>query len=253
MGQTVRRLSQHDDTVAIEFSDNTTARYDLVIGADGIRSTVRQLAVGTGAVRPVGQLAWRFVTECPPEVTTWTVMLGRGVSFLAVPIGRGRVYCYCDTRTEGSTGPPGDDAVGRLRELLNGFAEPVPTILDTLGPDHIVHTGPIEEVKLTKWSRGSVLLVGDAAHATSPNMAEGAAMALEDGLVLAECLSSESGIAQAVASFEARRQPRNEWVRAQTHRRDRARNLPPLIRDLVLRRWGRNIFHANYRPLLELP
>jgi 2-polyprenyl-6-methoxyphenol hydroxylase-like FAD-dependent oxidoreductase len=84
-------------------------------------------------------------------------------------------------------------------------------------------------------------------------MAEGAAMALEDGLVLAECLSSGSGIAQALASFEARRHPRNEWVRAQTHRRDRARDLPPLIRDLVLRRWGRNIFHANYRPLLELP
>jgi len=253
MGRTVRRLSQHDGTVAVGFSDNTRARYDLVIGADGIRSTVRQLVVGSGAVRPVGQLAWRFVTECPPEVTTWTVLLGRGVSFLAVPIGRGRVYCYCDTRTDGSTRLPGDDAVGRLRELLSGFAEPVPTILDTLGPDRTVHTGQIEEVKLTKWSRGSVLLVGDAAHATSPNMAEGAAMALEDGLVLAECLSSESGIAQAVASFEARRYPRNEWVRAQTHRRDRARNLPPLIRDLVLRRWGRNIFHANYRPLLERP
>ncbi len=253
MGQTVRRLSQHDDTVAVGFNGNTTEGYDLVIGADGIGSTVRELAVGIGAVRPVGQFAWRFVTECPPEVTTWTVLLGRGVSFLAVPIGRGRVYCYCDTRTDGSTRLPDGDSVGRLRELLTGFAEPVPTILDTLGPDPTMHTGPIEEVTLKEWSRGSVLLIGDAAHATSPNMAEGAAMALEDGLVLAECLSSESGIAQAVASFEARRRPRTQWVLAQTHRRDRARNLPPVIRDLVLRRWGRNIFHTNYRPLLDLP
>jgi 2-polyprenyl-6-methoxyphenol hydroxylase-like FAD-dependent oxidoreductase len=129
----------------------------------------------------------------------------------------------------------------------------VPSILDTLGPDHDVHVGPMEEVTLDRWSRGSVLLVGDAAHATSPNMAEGAAMALEDGLVLAECLTSEPGIAPAVASFRARRRPRTQWVLVQTHRRDRTRNLPPALRNLVLRRWGRNIFHANYHPLLDLP
>jgi 2-polyprenyl-6-methoxyphenol hydroxylase-like FAD-dependent oxidoreductase len=82
-------------------------------------------------------------------------------------------------------------------------------------------------------------------------MAEGAAMALDDGLVLADCLTSERGIAQAVASFQGRR-PRTQWVRAQTHRQDRARNLPPLTRNLVLRQWGRNLFHANYRPLLDL-
>ena len=200
MGLPVQRLSQQDDTVTVEFGDATADRYDLVIGADGIHSTVRQLAVGAGAVRPVGQLAWRFVTECPPEVTTWTVLLGREVTFLAVPIGRGRVYCYCDTPTERTHRLHGDDVTGRLAELLTGFAAPVPAILDTLGPDGAVHVAPIEEVTLDGWSRGSVLLIGDAAHATSPNMAEGAAMALEDGLVLAECLASGGDVAQAVAS-----------------------------------------------------
>jgi FAD-dependent urate hydroxylase len=97
------------------------------------------------------------------------------------------------------------------------------------------------------------VLLGDAAHATSPNMAEGAAMALEDGLVLAECLAFDRDIAQAVARFQARRRPRAQWVRAQTHRRDRTRNLPAALRNLMLRRWGRKIFHANYRPLLDLP
>ena len=129
----------------------------------------------------------------------------------------------------------------------------MPAILDTLGPDGAVHVAPIEEVTLDGWSRGSVLLIGDAAHATSPNMAEGAAMALEDGLVLAECLASGGDVAQALARFQARRRPRTQWVLAQTHRRDRTRNLPPALRNLVLRRWGRNIFHANYRPLLDLP
>ena len=87
-GVSLQQLSQRDDTVTVEFVDGTAGHYDLVIGADGIHSTVRRLAVGPDAVRPLGQLAWRFVTECPPEVTTWTVLLGRGVTFLAVPIGR---------------------------------------------------------------------------------------------------------------------------------------------------------------------
>jgi 2-polyprenyl-6-methoxyphenol hydroxylase-like FAD-dependent oxidoreductase len=253
MGLPVQQLSQHDDTVTVGFGDGTTDRYHLVIGADGIHSTVRELAVGAGGARPVGQLAWRFVTECPPEVITWTVLLGRGVTFLAVPIGRGQVYCYCDVSSDAVPALPDGQATQRLAELVSGFAAPVPAILDTLGPDGTVHVAPIEEITLDRWSYGSVLLIGDAAHATSPNMAEGAAMALEDGLVLAECLASEPGIAPALASFQARRRPRTQWILTQTHRRDRTRNLPPALRNLVLRRWGRNIFHTNYRPLLELP
>jgi 2-polyprenyl-6-methoxyphenol hydroxylase-like FAD-dependent oxidoreductase len=252
MGLPMQRLRHHDDMVTVEFGDATTDRYDLVIGADGIHSTVRRLAFDSGAF-PVGQFAWRFVTECPPEVTSWTVLLGRDVTFLAVPIGGGRVYCYCDTSSKGAHRLQEGDATGMLAELLTGFAAPVPDILDTLGPDHAVHVSPIEEARLDGWSRRSVLLIGDAAHATSPNMAEGAAMALEDGLVLAECLASEVDVNQAIARFQDRRRPRTQWVLSQTHRRDRTRNLPPALRNLVLRRWGRNIFHANYRPLLDLP
>jgi 2-polyprenyl-6-methoxyphenol hydroxylase-like FAD-dependent oxidoreductase len=253
LGRPVQRISQQGNIATVEFGDGSSDRYDLVIGADGIYSTVRELAIDVGAVRPVGQLAWRFVTECPPEVTTWTVLLGREVTFLAVPIGRGQVYCYCDTPARGLEAPQATGTVGRLAELLTGFASPVPAILDTFGPDGKVHVAPIEEVHLDAWSRGSVLLIGDAAHAASPNMAEGAAMALEDGLVLAECLADRGDVAHAVARFQARRRPRTQWVLAQTHRRDRARNLPPALRNLVLRKWGRRIFQANYRRLLEPP
>jgi 2-polyprenyl-6-methoxyphenol hydroxylase-like FAD-dependent oxidoreductase len=252
MGRSVRALSQHDDTVTVEFDDGSVGRYDLVIGADGIHSTVRRLLFGADTIRPVGQVAWRFVTACPAEVTTWSVQLGRGVAFLAMPIGGGRVYCYADTSAD-SNPQPGDNVLGRLADLLAEFSPPVPSILASLRPAEAVHVAPIEEVVLGQWSSGSVLLVGDAAHATSPNMAEGAAMALEDGLVLAECLASEGGVAQALTAFQARRRPRTRWVRAQTHRRDRTRNLPRVVRNIVLRRWGSKIVHANYRPLLDHP
>jgi 2-polyprenyl-6-methoxyphenol hydroxylase-like FAD-dependent oxidoreductase len=82
-------------------------------------------------------------------------------------------------------------------------------------------------------------------------MAEGAAMALEDAVVLADCLRSVESISSRLAAFEARRHPRTEWVRVQTHRRDRLRYLPPPIRNELLRAFGRRIFRANYRPLLK--
>jgi FAD-dependent urate hydroxylase len=113
-----------------------------------------------------------------------------------------------------------------------------------------VHHSTIEEVALDAWVRGPVVLIGDAAHATSPNMAEGAAMALEDALVLADCLRHGATPA-ALADFEARRRPRTDWVRAQTHRRDRTRYLPTAIRSTVLRALGQKIFQSNYRPLLQ--
>jgi alkanesulfonate monooxygenase SsuD/methylene tetrahydromethanopterin reductase-like flavin-dependent oxidoreductase (luciferase family) len=109
-----RGLRQQDETVTVEFDEGSAGRYDLVLGADGVHSQVRRLVVGADVVRPVGQVAWRFVTKCPPEVTTWTVLLGRDVTFLAVPIGRGQVYCYCDAPADSPSRPEGDDLPGGL-------------------------------------------------------------------------------------------------------------------------------------------
>jgi hypothetical protein len=163
MGIPLQGLSQQDDVVTVDFDNAPNGSYDLVIGADGIHSTVRRVAFGSGSVQPVGQLAWRFVTECPPEVTAWTVLLGRDVTFLAVPIGNGQVYCCCDTSSKSTPRLDGDEVHARLAELLAGFAAPVPAILESLKPGDSVHVSPIEEVELNAWSRGSVLLIGDAA------------------------------------------------------------------------------------------
>lgn len=247
MGADVRGLRERSGTVSVEFGDGSVADYDLVIGADGIRSTVRRLAFGDDATaRPVGQVGWRFVTACPPEITTWSVMLGHRTAFLTIPIGNGRVYCYCDL-----VSPPGEEREADLGQLFSGFAEPVPELLDSVAQRDVVHRSAIEEVALSSWVRGRVVLVGDAAHATSPNMAEGAAMALEDALVLAECLTGLGSLPAALSAFEERRRPRTDWVRAQTHRRDRTRYLPTVVRNAVLRSFGRKIFRSNYRPLLD--
>ncbi|HWM72673.1 MAG TPA: FAD-dependent monooxygenase [Nocardioides sp.] len=240
-------LTTDGDEVAAELDDGSAGHYDLVLGADGLHSSVQRLAFGDGDPRPVGQHARRFVlADAGGPDLSWSVQLGRGTSFLTIPIGGGRVYCYCD-------GPP-DSARLPLRELLAGYAGPVPELLDRLDEsagDVVVQEGAVEEVALESWSRGPVLLIGDAAHATSPNMAEGAAMAFEDAIVLAESLVTAPDLAAGVTLFQDRRRPRTTWVRDQTHRRDRARGLPPVLRNQVLARLGRRIFLANYKPLRE--
>ena len=247
MGSEVRGLRQQGGIISVEFGDGTSGKYDLVIGADGIRSAVRRLAFGDGATaRPVGQVAWRFLAACPPEITSWSVMLGRRTAFLMIPIGDGQVYCYCDVVSRSSTERHVD-----LGEVFSDFAEPVSELLNSVAERNVVHSAMIEEVLLDTWVRGRVLLVGDAAHATSPNMAEGAAMALEHALVLAECMRRVDTIPAALRAFEARRRPRTDWVRTQTHRRDRTRYLPTAVRNAVLRAFGQRTIRSNYRPLRD--
>jgi 2-polyprenyl-6-methoxyphenol hydroxylase-like FAD-dependent oxidoreductase len=235
----------------VTFDDRTEQRYGLVVGADGVHSTVRNLAFGAsgaGSLRPVGLQSWRFLVPWSDPEPVWAARLGAKSTVLTIPVSSQYMYCYCDA--------PRTDPPRSLRDLLADYAELGHTIrelVEAAGERFPVHVAPIEEVVTTSWHRGPVLLVGDAAHGTSPSMAEGAAMAVEDAIVLADSLASAGNLGDALRAYEQRRRPRTDWVLAQTRRRDRTRTLPPVLRNQVLRSAGRRIFHSNYRPLREPP
>jgi 2-polyprenyl-6-methoxyphenol hydroxylase-like FAD-dependent oxidoreductase len=230
----------------VSFSDGSTGSYDLVVGADGVHSTIRSLALGGPPASYVGQASWRFVAEGFADITDWTVMLGRGRTFLTVALGQAAVYCYADLNTSDPASAAGED----WRQSFADFADPVPRLLDQATEAYFA---PIEEVAPPAWTARRVVLVGDAAHASSPNMAQGAAMAVEDGLVLAEMLTADQPVDQALAGYGHRRKARVAWVQEQTHRRDRTRSLPTTIRNLTLRLAAKRIFRSNYGPLRDLP
>ena len=230
----------------VTFSDGSSGSFDVVVGADGVHSTVRRLALGGPPAGYVGQSSWRFVADGFPELTDWTVMLGKGRTFLTVSLGEGAVYCYADVNTS----EPDSAADGDWRRSFADFADPVPRLLEQ-GSE--AYFAPIEEVAPPAWTARRVVLVGDAAHASSPNMAQGAAMALEDALVLGELLTDGQSVDEALTGYVERRKARVAWVQEQTHRRDRTRNLPATVRNVTLRLAAERIFRSNYGPLRDRP
>jgi 2-polyprenyl-6-methoxyphenol hydroxylase-like FAD-dependent oxidoreductase len=249
LGMTITALDDDGAGVRATFADASTGDYDIVVGADGVHSWVRSAIFGGAEARFVGQASWRFLVDGFPEISHWTGLLGRGKAFLMLPLGAGQIYCYADVSAARPVDPIGSDPT-KLVELYSDFAQPVARILNEhLASGERPYFSPIEEVVQQPWVHGRVVLVGDAAHAMSPNMAEGAGMALEDALILAETLAG----GRPLEEFEAQRRLRVAFVQAQTHRRDRTRNLPSFLRKTTLRLAGQRIYRANYKPLLSPP
>lgn len=253
LGVSLTALTQDDDRVRVSFSDGTSGDYDLVVGADGIHSTVRELAVSASSPSYAGTMAWRSVIPTRPRgILDMMVLMGEGCFFGLAPMGEGYTYGF------GAVGGTrfNDPLVGRLerfRRRFAGFGAPVPAYLAALQSDEQLHFGPIEWVEVDEWYRGRVVLIGDAAHAGPPHMGEGGCMAMEDALVLADVLCTADRLETALETYVRRRRPRAGWVQEQSRAAAQAWVLPPAVRNAALRERGDQMFRDRYRPLIAAP
>lgn len=218
LGTTVAELTQETDGVRVQFSDGASDTFHLVVGADGIRSSVREMVFGNFPLQYSGYTCWRFVVEAPlPNADTWE-MWGPGRRFGVVPIGQGKVYCFTTLNATQNDPAMRDLPLERFKELFGNFGEPVPTVLKQLETASELIWNDLEEIILPTWVRGRVVLLGDAAHAMTPNMGQGAAMAIEDAYVLAELTGQMYDTSAALTKYEQRRRPRVSVIQTRSRR-----------------------------------
>jgi 2-polyprenyl-6-methoxyphenol hydroxylase-like FAD-dependent oxidoreductase len=190
LGVTTTELAQDPAGVDVMFSDGSTGRYDLVVGADGIRSWTRRMLGVELETRPTGMGIWRAFGPRPASVTRTDLFYG-GPSYIAgyCPTGKDSLYAYIvEDAQDRSTLTP-DEQLATLRGLAAAYHGPWDEIRATLDdPSRVNYTWFETHVLPAPWNRGRVVLIGDAAHSCPPTLAQGGAQALEDAAVLAELL-----------------------------------------------------------------
>lgn len=215
LGATVEHLCDRGGHVEVALSTGESLKVDLVVGADGVRSQIRAEIGIDVAPRYTGFGVWRSVHARPAELVDKIMMMGRGARFGIMPISEDRLYTF-GTMVEPKERHYDPAAFpATMRAKFSEFKGPAAPFLDELDGDAQVHYTAIEEVALPlPWHRGRVLLIGDAAHASTPFMGQGGAMAIQDGVALAQVLSRYDDIAAALDAFGAARAPVCQFVQS---------------------------------------
>jgi 2-polyprenyl-6-methoxyphenol hydroxylase-like FAD-dependent oxidoreductase len=218
LGAACTRVEQDQAGVTASFADGSEARADFLIGADGVRSVIRRQLFPQVKLRYSGYTAWRGAVISQDEAAlgitseTW----GRGHRFGIVRMDSDRIYWFATANTKlGMTYPPAEQKA-LLLKIFGGWHHPIRHLLENTPAEAILHNDISDFAPMNQWRVGRVTLLGDAAHATTPNMGQGACMAIESADVLAQCLAPTADVAAAFRAYEARRKPRTAFITHQS-------------------------------------
>jgi len=214
LGLTAAAIATDAERARAEFTDGTAGDYDLIVGADGIRSAVRGLLGITTSPQPTGMSIWRVVADRSAEMDC-AELYYNGPRYKAgyTPISAGKCYAYVldvdGVRADFGAKPDWEV----MYERSAGYGGTWGKLRETIGPDSSVSFTRIEWLLVpAPWYRGRAIVIGDAVHACPPLIAQGAAMCAEDAVVLAELVTGDLPLEAALPAFMARRMPRVEIV-----------------------------------------
>lgn len=214
LGVTAARFEQQPDEVRVTFTDGTQGAYDLVVGADGIYSRVRTLVFGEQhAPRFTGQSVWRHNFPRHASIDHLAAFNGSNGSAGLVPLSPDLMYMYLTSSEPGNPRMPEDQLHTLMKQRLASFGGIIAELRETIqDPTGVVYK-PMEVILMPEpWFRGRVLLIGDAAHSTTPHLGQGAGMAIEDAVVLGEELAAGGGIEDQLSRFMKRRFERCQYI-----------------------------------------
>ncbi len=241
LGKIFTACEKNATTVTAHFADGTKASADLLICADGIHSVLRQSWFPNS--RPVfaGYTAWRGVVSFDHAQVgkLWGEILGRGTRFGIAPLSEGRVYWYATQNLPEGTHIAPDDLQAYLLKYFGDWAAPIPTLIRTTPSASILQNDIFDIEPLSEWVHGRVTLLGDSAHAMTPNMGQGGCQAIEDAVVLGKCLHHAPTIEDGLRAYQNQRLPRANHVAQMSRRMGKAiTQTNPLLcalRDIAFR------------------
>ena len=214
-------FKQNDSGVEAYFDGGKTVQVDLLIGADGINSVVRQTLTGEGSPRYAGRMSWRCVLKYshdllrPDEITVMTASEGK--TFVFGDAGNGYIFWSGGSLSEDkSLSETATKVKIRVLKEFGDWGEPVQEILKATDAEAIVERPISDRPPLSSWSKGRVTLLGDAAHPMVPSLGQGANMAFEDAYELSQCLAHAPSIETALASYEKSRIERTQVIQARS-------------------------------------
>jgi naringenin degradation protein FdeE len=214
LATTVDAIEERDHEVQVTFTDGSTGAYDLVVGCDGVHSKVRSL-VFPNAKEPffTGQTVWRAVVPRAPEMEDLVMFYGPRLKAGCNPVSDEEMYVFVVENTPEVTHPPREQWPEMIQALLSDFEGTVAWARERMTNPDKIDRRPLQAILMpSPWYRGRVLLIGDAVHATTPHLAMGAGIAIEDAVVLAELLEQYDDPAAALDAFMERRWERCRLV-----------------------------------------
>lgn len=215
MGLTVSEIENEGTRVGVKFTDGTEGSYQLVVGADGVNSKVRNCVFGEQKPHYVGSSVWRYAFKRPAELETGYMFFGRRTKLGLIPMTADTIYMFV-VSAEGEDNPfiPEEELVPRLKAYVSEYpAKMVAELVDQITDPKGVIYRPLETLVMpAPWYNNRVLILGDAAHATIPQLGSGAALAIEDAVVLAEELAKDQSVEAVLEAYMNRRYDRCKMV-----------------------------------------
>lgn len=211
--------------VAVREPGDVSGRAAAVIGADGTRSVVARWLNGPLTDRYVGYTAWRGIASIGIDPSLAGETLGPGAEVGHVPLGRDRTYWFATERV--AEGQVNDDERAHLAARFASWPEPIPDLIAATRPDDLLRNDLHDRGLARRWSQGSTVIIGDAAHPMRPHLGQGGCQGLEDAVVLAALVGDGADVPTAFARFASTRQRRVRPIVSESRRIGQVLNLRP--------------------------